>query len=301
MASADCGIAMGAVCMCIRASLVTPATPLSAAAAMMAGQYFTSIEPERFISLTVDCLFPTIRETAVGPPSASISSGTVRGESSAMLQSTEFLLTQSTGFLFATHGKPQAMGERHARLIEARKRAGFTSALSAAKRHAWKPSTYASHENGQTPLPVEAAYDYARAFKVSPGWLLTGEGERKRKAIEIRGYVGAGAEIIPVDDAAGDDIELPPGAPPNTTAVIVRGESMYPRYFDGEKLFYLPDQRSPDELIGRECVVQLADGRVMVKILRRGSRRRLYNLESWNAPLIEDQKVEWAAPVRWRG
>lgn len=171
----------------------------------------------------------------------------------------------------------------------------------AAKRFGWTASTYASHENGQTPLPVDAAHDYGRAFKVSPAWLLTGEGPRTAPEVEILGYVGAGTDIISVDSGGlGESVELPPGAAPNTGVVIVRGNSMYPRYLEGEKIYYVTDRRDPDEMIGKECVVQLADGRIMVKRLRRGSRRRLYNLESYNAPMIEDQRVEWAARVRWR-
>lgn len=69
------------------------------------------------------------------------------------------------------------MGERHERLTVARKRAGHKSAMEAAKKNNWPPSTYASHENGQTPLPVKAAHKYAKAFKVSPAWLLTAEGD----------------------------------------------------------------------------------------------------------------------------
>lgn len=82
---------------------------------------------------------------------------------------------KSTGFLFFPCAKFFGMGEPHHRLIAARKAAKFNSARAAALRHHWNPSTYASHENGQTDLPKRAAALYAKAFKVSPGWLLTGE------------------------------------------------------------------------------------------------------------------------------
>lgn len=195
------------------------------------------------------------------------------------------------------------MGDSNDRLREARIKAGFKSARSAAIRFGWTPSTYSSHENAQTPLPVEAAKRYAKAFKVSQAWLLTGEGEhRPPRTAELAGQVGAGAEIEPLPDGTAiDHVEVPPGAPANVEAVVVRGNSMYPRYFEGEHLFYRKSQSPPADLIGRECVVKLADGRMLVKIIRRGSRRHLFNLESWNAPVLEDQKIDWAAPVRWRG
>jgi phage repressor protein C with HTH and peptisase S24 domain len=194
------------------------------------------------------------------------------------------------------------MSEASERLRQARKDAGFRSARAAALKFGWKPSTYASHENGQTPeIPHEAARDYARAFKVSPGWLLTGEGSKRRQTGQLIGYVGAGDQIFPFDGELGEETELPPGTPPNLAAVKVRGHSMHPRYKHGEVIFYANETRAPDELIGEECIVRLADGRMLVKTIRKGSRRNRFNLESYNAPLLEDQRIEWAARVRWRG
>lgn len=137
-------------------------------------------------------------------------------------------------------------------------------------------------------------------------WLLEGEGSPTGKpaTAPVLGYVGAGAHIFPVDDfpqgEALEDVELP-GASPATVAVIARGDSMHPRYFDGERIFYDNRELPPKELIGRECVVKLKNGGMLLKILRKGSRPNRFNLDSWNAQPIEDQEVEWAAPVKWRG
>lgn len=68
------------------------------------------------------------------------------------------------------------MDESNNRLRKARLDAGFKSARGAAILHHWTPSTYASHENGQTPVPTESAKAYAKAFKVDPAWLLALEG-----------------------------------------------------------------------------------------------------------------------------
>ena len=64
------------------------------------------------------------------------------------------------------------MDETNRRLRQARERAGFKSSRSAAIRHHWVPSTYGSHENGQTPVPRSAAKEYAKAFNVTVAWLL---------------------------------------------------------------------------------------------------------------------------------
>lgn len=113
------------------------------------------------------------------------------------------------------------------------------------------------------------------------------------------GYVGAG-EFMPIDDhaigAGLEEVEIPAGVPDDAVLLIVRGDSMAPRYFDNEYLFYRRDGRPPSELIGRECVVKLTDGRLYVKELRRGENG-LFTLFGWNSPLIENVAVEWAAPV----
>lgn len=75
-----------------------------------------------------------------------------------------------------TTWQPDGMDETNTRLRQARKKAGFKSARAAAIRHNWVPSTYASHENGQTPVPKDAAREYAKAFKVTSAWLLDVEG-----------------------------------------------------------------------------------------------------------------------------
>jgi phage repressor protein C with HTH and peptisase S24 domain len=72
--------------------------------------------------------------------------------------------------------QPDGMDDTNKRLRQARQKAGHKSARAAALRYNWVPSTYASHENGQTPLPKEAALVYAKAFKVPPSWLLGIEG-----------------------------------------------------------------------------------------------------------------------------
>lgn len=196
------------------------------------------------------------------------------------------------------------MREIHERLKWAREHAGYETAAAAAQALGVKEPTYMGHENGSRGFPLDRAERYARKFKVSLEWLLTGRGSPTKGVLptaRAAGYIGAGAEFLPVDDHAPggglEEVEIPPGVPLDAVLVIVRGDSMHPRYFDGEYLFYLRDQRPPAELLNRECVVKLPDGRMFVKMLRRGSQHGLFNLESWNASIIEDQPVDWAAPV----
>jgi phage repressor protein C with HTH and peptisase S24 domain len=192
----------------------------------------------------------------------------------------------------------RGMGESNDRLKEARVRAGFGSARSAAIRYGWTVSTYASHENGQTPVPIDAARAYAKAFKTSAAWILTGEGSSEGLYVPIVGYVGAGAEVHPFSDQG----ELDQGAwfdfaNAATVGVRVRGDSMRGRADDGDLLYY-DERRNPPtpDMSGKLCVVGLADGRVLVKQLFLG-RDGTYNLFSTNADPIMDAEIEWAARV----
>ena len=67
------------------------------------------------------------------------------------------------------------MEEPNDRLRIARQNAGFEDAASAARAYGWNVHTYRSHENGTRGIPAQAARRYARMFKVSAGWILTGE------------------------------------------------------------------------------------------------------------------------------
>jgi DNA-binding XRE family transcriptional regulator len=118
--------------------------------------------------------------------------------------------------------------------------------------------------------------------------------------VPVVGYIGAGSEVLAIDDhAKGDGLDHIP-APPgmvNGIALIVRGDSMAPKYDDGEVLFIEKTVYSIDSLIGEHCYIQLPDGRCYVKKLQYGSRPGLYSLISYNAPAIMDVPIERAYPI----
>ncbi|MGP0093297.1 MAG: S24 family peptidase [Xanthobacteraceae bacterium] len=194
------------------------------------------------------------------------------------------------------------MTNSNERLRQARERAGFVSARSAAIRFGWIPSTYASHENGQTPVPMRDAPKYARAFKVSAAWLLTGEGPLKaRNIVKVIGLIGAGAEITPeaeqVPPEGLAEVEVPFPVPEDAIAFEVQGESMYPRYDPGDIVLCRNHERDPADLIGHEAAVRTTAGHRYLKRLRRGARKGVFDLESFNAELIRGVRIAWASEV----
>lgn len=193
----------------------------------------------------------------------------------------------------------RGMGESNDRLRQARERAGFESASAASRRFGWTHSTYASHENGQTPVPVKAAEKYAKAFRVSPAWILTGEAGPVRKTVPLVGYVAAGAVTRFFDDQGEiDEVDAPDGSTSDTVAVEIRGDSLG-SIFDRWLVFY-DEVRSPitNDLIGKLCVVGLADGRIMVKKVQRSKTQGYYHLLSNTEEPILDAVIDWAAKVK---
>lgn len=159
--------------------------------------------------------------------------------------------------------------------------------------------------NEKRKIPVEELIKFGKVLGVRPEWLLTGDtpmvvepkslpGE-PRSTLNVVSYIGAGAEVIPVDDGdniAQIDLDFP--IPPGSVAAIVRGDSMYPIFEDGDLVAYGGEPLPPEKAVGSTCVVQVADGRMLIKRVRRGSQPGLYTLTSSNAPDIEDVPLDWA-------
>ncbi|MEM9964977.1 MAG: LexA family transcriptional regulator [Asticcacaulis sp.] len=197
------------------------------------------------------------------------------------------------------------MSDIHERLQQARIRAGYDSALAASKRLGVSYNLYAQHENGTRGYPVAKAQLYARAFGVQLNWLLTGKGDiaaKQAPEIPIVGKAGAsttdGYFLNAYADGAHPTLDpIPEGA----ISVDVVGDSMKPRFKDGERLIFGPENPDADPFIGQEVLVYLGDedGRTLIKTLDRNKTTGNYNLKSYNSdhPIIEDVKVAWVRPL----
>lgn len=195
------------------------------------------------------------------------------------------------------------MPEPFERLQEARRKAKYESPTDAARAFGWNEVTYRAHESGLRGLRRDTALRYAKAFKVPAEWLLYGgsdshTGAAEKVYVPLVGYVGAGA--LAYFTEAGDlgEVEAPQGATESTVAVEIRGESLG-AFFDRWLVFY-DDVRRPmtPDLIGRLCVVGLADERVLIKKPVRSKARGLFHLLSQAEDPIMDVQIEWAAKVK---
>lgn len=113
----------------------------------------------------------------------------------------------------------------------------------------------------------------------------------------ILGDVGAGGVVSTTDWPGGEPemVEGPEDAPVGTVVVNINGDSLG-HGFDGWRAFYA-DRRDPfnDDWIGALCVVGTADGRVLIKWVRKGVEG--FNLISGTGAVEENVSLMWAAKV----
>lgn len=188
----------------------------------------------------------------------------------------------------------------HERIRRARVEAHFETAADAARAFGWNVNTYTSTENGNRGVTPHKALEYSRAFGVTLDWLMTGRGpmRRKRRMIQVVGHVGAGARLYYEEAGPLDEIEAPPGADEGDRAVRVRGDSLYPRYMDGDVVVF-GEATTPGLALGRDCICQLEDGVMLLKRIQPGSQPETYTLASHNEAPILNARVVSAHIVKW--
>jgi transcriptional regulator with XRE-family HTH domain len=156
--------------------------------------------------------------------------------------------------------------------------------------------TVSRWESGAHNLTENHIKQLSKALGVAQTYLRYG-GPGAPQTVQVRGHVGAGAHVSPFDDGPLEEIEAPYGTPADMIALVIRGDSMMPELSDGDYLLYRGHAQSPDALIGKRCIVQLEDGRLLVKRLRRANELGCYDLDSTNAATLENQRLQWVAKV----
>lgn len=180
----------------------------------------------------------------------------------------------------------------------ARKANGYTQESLAAEIGKSR-ATIAAWEGGDF-LPDVETLAAIESLLNTPNGALRAPGQKKARVI---GYVQAGdhgAEAIhhpePIDLGG---VALPASANDGDVWLQVRGNSMLPDYRAGDLICYDASRVfDPADCLRRRCVVQISDGRVLIKTLQPGSTPGRYDLASSNAPTLADELVAWAGPVK---
>jgi repressor LexA len=121
-------------------------------------------------------------------------------------------------------------------------------------------------------------------------------------SVPIMGRVGAGASIEPeheqVPPEGLGEVELPFPIMEETIAFEVSGDSMLPKYENGDVIVVYREQRHPlSSFYGEEAAVRLKSGERYLKTIERGNSSSLVNLKSFNAKPINGVKLEWIGEI----
>ncbi|HTF77767.1 MAG TPA: S24 family peptidase [Bradyrhizobium sp.] len=121
-------------------------------------------------------------------------------------------------------------------------------------------------------------------------------------SVPIMGRVGAGAIIEPkheqVPTEGLGEVELPFPITEETIAFEVVGDSMLPKYENGDIVVVYREQRHPpSSFYGEEAAVRLKTGERYLKTIERGKSATLVNLTSFNAKPINGVKLEWIGEI----
>ena len=130
--------------------------------------------------------------------------------------------------VMAKRGRPATRSdEKHPNNIRALREARGLSLAKLGELVGWVPQRVHRVELGDSRLKVDDVELFARAFDVEAAEVIG----RRAMGVPVVGYIGAGAEVLPIDDHAKgaglDEVECPRGMDPaKTVAVKVRGDSI---------------------------------------------------------------------------
>ncbi len=119
-----------------------------------------------------------------------------------------------------------------------------------------------------------------------------------REPVFVHGNIGAGGEILWLEENEPENVPRPAFTPGRLMALRVCGDSMLPKYDDGDIIYVRRDHDGIlPEYIDDYCAVHTADGGTYLKILSIGTEPDRYTLRSLNAKDMVNVEVVWASPV----
>lgn len=157
-------------------------------------------------------------------------------------------------------------------------------------------------ESGERNLSLKNLNLFADAFGVARSEIIEKPKAQTSFRVPVMGRIGAGAEILPTDEQVPPEglyeIETVFPLPEDAIAFEVTGESMWPRYDEGDIIICWRQGVNVNEILGWEAAVRTSDGRRYLKRVLNGSEQGTFDLESHNAPPIRGVALDWVAAIQ---
>lgn len=117
--------------------------------------------------------------------------------------------------------------------------------------------------------------------------------------LAVAGLVDADGRVSEAAPESGRFAPAPPGAPEDCRALRF-DTAMTPREaWDGWVLYYTPSETVTDAAVGRLCVVHAESGEVLVRLVRRSTGLREYDLLDLCGERRSTSRLIAAAPIYW--
>lgn len=185
------------------------------------------------------------------------------------------------------------------RIREIRKRQGMT--LERLAELTELSVSYLSRlESGKRILNAKQMPKIANALGVKPVELI--DSATASLEVDITGIITDDHEIIHVTQNPGirrNHSAIVPAALVLHEITMVVGNGMAPRYDDGDIITFVWQDDDISDLIGKECVVTLTNGRSYIKTLVPGTKPKHFHLSSFNSPTTYDVEVTRVARISW--
>ena len=163
-------------------------------------------------------------------------------------------------------------------------------------------------ETGRAGVSTATIAALAPVLQTTVAWLTAEAGPEEsastaqRPVIPVVGRVGAGGAIsTEAENLAAPlfEIELPFPIDEDAVGFEIHGDSMWPRYDAGDVIVVSRHCEPLDGLLGFEAVVRVGapdePGDRFFKRVIRGAEQGTFDLESYNAPPMRNQRIGWAA------
>lgn len=182
--------------------------------------------------------------------------------------------------------------------LENMRRDRHMSQRELAKKMGCSQQTLQRFERDGVPMLDKWYFKLAEIFKVPIAQLLSLDGLH---TLRVGAVLVNGGELVPQADHP--RVVRPPADMERnrTRAAMVDDDSMEPRFYLGDIVFYDSVVESFKDAFYRDCIVRLEDGEVLMRRVMPGRTPRVVTIEGYSPHVetLENIEPSWIAPVRW--